>query len=531
MALRKLNESDFLKFKTLSPEEKKQKGILGRLYGPVASCVQATRNGRKYSEELWEKLLKSDIIKERFANGGIFGELCHPDYEEVDFNKVACVMPEPPVRDKNGKLIGYVDIIDSPCGRIAYTLAKYGYHFGISSRGTGDLIEDVNGEELVDPDTYQLNAFDLVELPACKDARITFTECVDLKKDKLIESLNKTLDKATDTDRKIMEEVLDSMDIEVNKPDNTEDWEEVTSIKSNGILYRLFRKIVDGKGLWMAQKEGTEEKFPITYNQALGYDPIEESIECTDESLTDKEAEEVVDDESSKLVAELTEALQKVKMLEELNKSLNEQLSVCNAKVAGGSDELAHYKAAIANLSDKAKEVKPLKKSLNDLNESLISKDKLIESNESRIRSLVDSRKNDSKKLKESAQQIDKLTSSVNDLTNKLEDSEKQLNESKVLVAKYRTSYRTLKENYLEVKASLYGISKEDVLQNLNESYKIRDIDKVCEDLADKKRRFDKLPFELNENTSIKYVSNEHTIKDVNSDDYVSESLLLMTNM
>lgn len=524
--LKKLNESEFLKFKTLSPEEKKQKGILGRLYGPVASCVQATRNGRKYSEDLWEKLLQSDIIKERFANGGIFGELCHPDYEEVDFNKVACVMPEPPVRDKSGNLVAYVDLIDSPAGRIAYTLAKYGYHFGISSRGTGDVIEDLNGDEIVDPDTYQLNAFDLVELPACKSARLTFTEGVDLKKDKLIESLNKTLDKANESDRKIMEEVLDYMDIDVKPHD---EWEEVTPIKSNGILYRLFRKIVDGKGFWMAQKEGTEEKFPITYNQALGYDPI--LNECIDESLTNKEAKEVVNDESSKLVAELAEALQKVKTLEELNKSLNEQLSVCNAKAVGGFDELAHYKAAIASLSDKAKELKPLKKSFDDLKESLDSKDKLIESNESRIRSLVDSRKNDGVKLQESMKTIDNLTSNVEDLTNKLNDSEKQLNESKVLVAKYRLSYKTLKENYLTVKASLYGVSKEDVLQNLNESYKIRDIDKVCEDLANKKRRLDKLPFELNESTSIKITSNEHSIRDVNSDDYVSDSLLRMANL
>lgn len=50
--IKKLNESESLKFKRISPEEKEQRGILGRLWGPVASCVVPTRNGRRYSEQL-----------------------------------------------------------------------------------------------------------------------------------------------------------------------------------------------------------------------------------------------------------------------------------------------------------------------------------------------------------------------------------------------------------------------------------------------------------------------------------------------
>ena len=39
--------------------------------------------------------------------------------------------------------------------------------------------------------------------------------------------------------------------------------------------YQTYRKIVDGKGVWAAQDQ--DEKypaFPITYDQALGYEPI-----------------------------------------------------------------------------------------------------------------------------------------------------------------------------------------------------------------------------------------------------------------
>ena len=94
-----------LHFEDLTPEEKEQRGILGRLYGNVASFAAPTRNGRKYDQSLWEQLFDSDLIKERFANGGIFGQLNHPEYEEVNMQEIACVMPEPPVKDDKGRAL------------------------------------------------------------------------------------------------------------------------------------------------------------------------------------------------------------------------------------------------------------------------------------------------------------------------------------------------------------------------------------------------------------------------------------------
>ena len=218
--IRKIDEGQELKFKTLDKEYKDSHGVLGRLWGPVASFAAPTRNGRHYGQDLWEKLFNSDLIKERFKNGGIFGELCHPDYEDVNMEKVAIVMPEPPVKDNKGDLIAYVDIVDTPCGRIAYQLAKYGYKFGISSRGTGDIIEDYNGNEEVDPDTYQLNAFDLVEIPAVESARLSFVESLDTNKKygkTLKQRLTEELDKASEEDKKIMKETLDNLDIKLDE--------------------------------------------------------------------------------------------------------------------------------------------------------------------------------------------------------------------------------------------------------------------------------------------------------------------------
>ena len=174
--LEKYNENE-LTFKALSEEEKQKRGILGRLYGPCATTIKSTRNGRYYSEALWEKVFANPINQEMIAKGGIPGELDHPaDRLETDSSKIAIMMPELPKKDSKGRLIGYWDIIDTPCGKIAYALAKYGFKFGISSRGDGDTYYNDEGEECVNEDTYNFQAFDLVLLPACEDARLQLQE-------------------------------------------------------------------------------------------------------------------------------------------------------------------------------------------------------------------------------------------------------------------------------------------------------------------------------------------------------------------
>jgi hypothetical protein len=60
--------------------------------------------------------------------GGIPGELDHPeDRTEIDSSKIAIIMPEAPKKNDKGQLVAYFDILDTPNGRIAYQLAKYGF--------------------------------------------------------------------------------------------------------------------------------------------------------------------------------------------------------------------------------------------------------------------------------------------------------------------------------------------------------------------------------------------------------------------
>ena len=61
MEAKKMKILEALQMQPLSEEEKTSRHILGRLYGPIATTKEKTRNGRGYNKELWEKhsLMKS----------------------------------------------------------------------------------------------------------------------------------------------------------------------------------------------------------------------------------------------------------------------------------------------------------------------------------------------------------------------------------------------------------------------------------------------------------------------------------------
>ena len=114
-------------------------------------------------------------MKERIENGVCYGELGHPaDREETDMEKIAVCMAEQPRKGSDGKLRAVFDILNTPNGRILKSLCDYGSTLGISSRGSGDLETDFDGNESVNPDTYNCEGFDVVLIPAVKEARLQY---------------------------------------------------------------------------------------------------------------------------------------------------------------------------------------------------------------------------------------------------------------------------------------------------------------------------------------------------------------------
>ena len=200
-----------LQMQPLSDEEKASRHILARLYGPIATTKEKTRNGRGYNKDLWEKALADEIFQEKIANKSLFLELGHPlDREETDMEKVCACIPEMP-KIVDGDLYAYVDILDTKNGRLLKTLCDYGFVPGISSRGSGDIM--ANDE--VDPETFFLETWDIVQLPAVKKARLAMCESLGSKT--LSKALRESLEKASEEEKKELLEALDQLNIKLTE--------------------------------------------------------------------------------------------------------------------------------------------------------------------------------------------------------------------------------------------------------------------------------------------------------------------------
>lgn len=200
-----------LKMQPLSQEEMTTRHILGRLYGPIATCVESTRNGRLYNKPLWEKALEDEIFLEKVATKALFLELGHPtDREETDMKQACACIPEVP-KIVGDDLYAYVDILDTPNGRLLKTLVDYGFVPGISSRGSGDVMDNSQ----VDPETFFLETWDIVQLPAVKKARLNVCESLDSNGIKLRKALAESYKAAKEEDKDTMKKALENLNIDI----------------------------------------------------------------------------------------------------------------------------------------------------------------------------------------------------------------------------------------------------------------------------------------------------------------------------
>lgn len=195
-----------------------KKGCLGRLEGVCADFKNPTRNGRLYGLGLWKRVFDDALFKESLSNKTLFGELDHPEDRFEPLISEACVvMTDYRIDEDEGVIYGGFDILDTPKGRILKSIVDYGSVVGVSSRGQGDIIESVNGEE-VDEDSYDFACFDVVSTPAVEKARQAVTEAI--KKTNFKESVERQIkDAETVADLNIIRSVVRASDIKKSDMD------------------------------------------------------------------------------------------------------------------------------------------------------------------------------------------------------------------------------------------------------------------------------------------------------------------------
>lgn len=450
--------------------------ILGVLRGPCADFVRCTRNGRKYTEALWEKVFNNPIIKEYFECGGIPGELDHPaDRTETVSEKIAIMMPAPPTKDKDGHLVASFDILDTPCGRIAYTLAKYGYKLGISSRGSGDVVTDYDGNESVDADTYDFQAFDLVLLPAVKDARMQLvTESFSNKGFR--KALTEAINNSNDDEKKIMTETLEKLNITLTADKAESD--NIDTVPNQEVAENNGTELV--KELQKALKE----------NQSLGAKIIQLQEQLSVCYAKENE-NEVLAEKLQTALKNLSESNKSAEALKKRNSLLSEKLKECSTKIQERDSSIKELKENYSEVEHRQQKAK------SSLKEDLVQKEAQIQTLQSRIKVLsedLSKTKAESEKalkaIKENAEELKK------DSDIKVSEYEKKALKSKSLAEKYKAIAQNAVDKYIRSQALMLGVKPVEITNRLPEGYSFNDIDSICEELRDYRVNVSKLPFD-----------------------------------
>ena len=547
-----------MEYQKLSPEEMKKRGILGRLIGTIADFTSPTRNGRLYSEELWDKAFDSPIMKEKIENRCCLGELGHPtNRSETDIEKVAICLAEVPKKNK-GVLQGVFDILDTPNGRILKTLCDYGCKIGVSSRGEGDTYIDFDGQESVDPNTYSLECWDAVLIPAVQAARPAYvTESLQKPALSLTESLNKLVEESSDEDKKVMKETLNNLNL------------------NEGYQYKDYNITITQSGASLRDKSGKFIKEFPTEEEAKEYvDSLDESLlneESTKEEDDNKDesSEEDVDidvtlekDEGvvdpSDILEQLQASLLENKRLADTISKLQEKVSVCNAKDEKNESIILKQKQSINKLTESVKSNLALKRELSaktNLIEQLNSKILNYEKNISKLNEDLNSIKKEKASLiknetlyrKEISKKISKLQESIKsydlnenkyidtveglkkDLLQKQNEFKLKLNQKEKLIEQYKKKSAFIVDKYIDLQASVLGIESSDIKNRLNENYSFKDIDRICEDYKNYTVNINSLPFDTSINLKVKNPFKQNLVP--SKEDEVDDQLLRMSGL
>lgn len=400
-------------------EEGKSKGILGKLKGVFADFKHGTRNAdRLYSEELWDnRVFNNEDVMEALETKTLFGELDHPDGDrcETKAQNAAITITKLEKRPEEGVIYGEAEILDTPTGKIVKALADSGAKLGISSRGIGEEIYE-NGQNIIDPETYDFITFDVVVTPANKKARVSLAES------KQINKLNESFERAineSDTKNQLnqIKEAVDNTNninksnllnlIETKKLSLSSNKENKLLESNKQLAFNLLKeKYIENKNelkesITASNNLGEENKKLI---EELDYyknskedlkTKLKESISSKNElnaiveSLQNKnQSQKALLEESNKKIQRLqtkTRILEKQKSniinkkVEDLQSRLNAELSK-NESLAKSNAELSK------NLEDYSKiilENKQLTEQLNNLNKNKLIESKKIEQEKS----------------------------------------------------------------------------------------------------------------------------------------------------
>tara|TARA_R110000772_G_scaffold142624_1_gene252288 strand:- start:111 stop:728 length:618 start_codon:yes stop_codon:yes gene_type:complete len=137
--------------------------------GVVQKAGEKNQNGRVYPKKVLDREIKSYKAGPVSENRA-YGELDHPDSQVINLGNTCHV-----VRDvwwDGDDVIGRIEILDTPSGRILQTLFNRGLTVGISSRGLGSVKEVYESNTVEVQDDFELLCWDFVSTPSTHGAYV-----------------------------------------------------------------------------------------------------------------------------------------------------------------------------------------------------------------------------------------------------------------------------------------------------------------------------------------------------------------------
>ena len=155
----------------LTLTEAKAIGGRMRVKGKLQEAEQRNGNGRVYPMEILKKQVEI-YIKGPIASNTAMGELDHPEAAIVNLNNVSHNIKR--IWWEGNDLMGELELLNTPSGKIAQEIVSAGIPLGISSRGMGSVKQI--GESVEVQDDFELVCWDLVSLPSTPDAYMRLSE-------------------------------------------------------------------------------------------------------------------------------------------------------------------------------------------------------------------------------------------------------------------------------------------------------------------------------------------------------------------
>jgi len=180
----KLIETRIFEFKvTERNKQNLREGVLMKMRGLGQRADERNANERIYSGSLWDRIFMDEKFQGRLKTREMLGEADHPEDGKTSIPRVSHVVTQ--VEREGNEIYVEIEILDTPAGRIVESLVAAGVKIGISSRGTGSVIER-GGESYVNEDDFELETWDLVTNPSTRGAYPTRIESVETERNNKI---------------------------------------------------------------------------------------------------------------------------------------------------------------------------------------------------------------------------------------------------------------------------------------------------------------------------------------------------------